>query len=136
MRQLAFMLVRPQSRGRQRVGRRFSGGRVRRQRHQGRGVFLRTSRRGLNGPEDLPETLTFELVDSPCAPGAGELADVPEVRDLETGSTWNIEAGIATAGPLRGTVLQRAPYVSTFYWTWEDFNPNTVLLGDRFDELN
>ena len=99
-------------------------------------VFLRTPRRGLNGPEDLPETLAFELVDSPCAPGAGELADVPEVRDLETGSTWNIEAGIATAGPLRGTVLQRAPYVSAFYWAWEDFNPNTVLWGDRFDELN
>ena len=89
-----------------------------------------------NGPEDLPETLTFELVDSPCAPGAGELADVPEVRDPETGSTWNIEAGIATAGPLRGTVLQRAPYVSAFYWAWEDFNPNTVLWGDWFDELN
>ena len=99
-------------------------------------MFLRTPRRGLNGPEDLPETLAFELVDSPCAPGAGELADVPEVRDPETGSTWNIEAGIATAGPLRGTVLQRAPYVSAFYWAWEDFNPNTVLWGDWFDELN
>jgi hypothetical protein len=105
-------------------------------------VFLRTPRKGLNGPQDLPDTLTFELVEANEPPDTGELTDpadsqvVLEVRDLETGSTWNIEAGIATAGPLRGTVLQRAPYVSAFYWAWEDFNPNTVLWGDRFDELD
>ncbi|MCH7984610.1 MAG: DUF3179 domain-containing protein [Chloroflexi bacterium] len=92
-------------------------------------VFLRTPRRGFNGPEILPDTLTFELIEP------GDSTGPREVRDVETGSTWDIEVGVATGGPLRGTLLQRAPYVSAYYWAWEDFNPHTVLWGDRFDEL-
>ena len=95
-------------------------------------VFLRSPRRGLGGPENLPDTLTFEIINYDSSESSG----TREVRDKETGSTWDIEAGVATDGPLRGTLLQRAPYVSAFYWAWEDFNPNTVLWGDRFDELN
>ena len=93
-------------------------------------AFLRSPRRGFNGPENLPDTLTFELVDS------GESTGPREVRDVETGSTWDIEVGVATSGPLKGTLLQRAPYVPAFDWAWEDFNPKTVLWGDSSDVLD
>ena len=63
-------------------------------------VFLRTPRAGRNSPSDLPDSLTFEITDT------------GEVRDVESGSTWDTEAGVAVAGPLKGTLLQRAPHVS------------------------
>lgn len=87
-------------------------------------VFLRTPRPGLSGPADIPDVLTFEVTDS------------REIRDFETGSTWDIEAGVAVAGPLRGTLLQRAPFVSALDWAWEDFNPHTVFWGERSDHLD
>lgn len=93
-------------------------------------VFLRSPRRGLSGPGDLPDVLTFELTDSV------ELAGTRDIRDVETGSTWDIERGIATDGPLRGTLLQRAPYVSAYDWAWRDFNPHTAIWGDSSDELD
>jgi len=43
---------------------------------------------------------------------------------------------VATDGPLKGALLQRAPYVSAYYWAWEEFNPHTQFWGDRFDELD
>jgi hypothetical protein len=92
-------------------------------------VFLRSPQRGLNGPQDLPDRLTFELV---------PLAESPEkrvTRDVETGSLWDIEIGVASDGPFKGTLLQRAPFVSAYYWAWEIFNPHTPFWGDRFDEL-
>jgi len=98
-------------------------------------VFLRSPRQGFSGPNDLPDVLTFEIVDADGLTEVDGLTATREVRDVETGSIWDIEAGVAVRGPLRGTLLQRAPYVSAFYWAWEDFNPNTVLWGDRFDEL-
>jgi hypothetical protein len=42
---------------------------------------------------------------------------------------------VASDGPLKGTLLQRAPFVSAYYWAWEIFNPHTPFWGDRFDEL-
>ena len=105
-------------------------------------VYLRTPRRGFNGPENLPDILTFELVEPGGLPGAGGEPDVDDltvardVRDVETGSTWDIEVGVATSGPLKGTLLQRAPYVSAYDWAWEDFNPHTALWGDRSDVLD
>ena len=68
---------------------------------------------------DAPERLTFER----DATGV--------VRDLETGSTWNIQRGLATDGPLRGNVLQSLPYISSFDWAWEDFHPGTELWGEK-----
>ena len=94
-------------------------------------VFLRTPQPGLNGLQDLPDQLTFELVTLDDPPDISKT-----VRDLETGSTWDIEVGVATDGPLKGTLLQRAPYVSAYYWAWEEFNPHTLFWGDRFDELD
>lgn len=87
-------------------------------------VFLRWPRPGFNGPDNLPGTLRFELTSS------------GDVRDMETGSIWNIEIGVATRGPLKGALLQRAPYVSAYDWAWEDFNPHTDFWGNRIDELD
>jgi hypothetical protein len=71
-------------------------------------VFLRSPRQGLSGPEVLPGVLTFEIVKHNETPEADGLPVVRKVRDIETGSTWDIEAGVATDGPLKGTLLQRA----------------------------
>lgn len=105
-------------------------------------VFVRRPQLGLGSTvseDDLPDELTFELIepDEPASPDASsDSRPAPHtVRDIETGSTWDIEIGVATAGPLKGTLLQRAPYVSAYYWAWEDFNPHTAFWGDRFDEL-
>lgn len=99
-------------------------------------VFLRSPRPGFNGPEFLPDTLTFELIEADELHDAGELTVARDVRDVETGSRWDIETGVAISGPLKGALLQRAPYVSAYYWAWQDFNPHTVLWGDRFDVLD
>ena len=55
------------------------------------------------------------------------------VTDIETGSTWDIKLGVATSGPLRGTVLQRAPFITSFDWAWEDFFPATTFWGSIDD---
>lgn len=80
-------------------------------------VFLRTA-----FDPDSPgnsRSLTFELNAS------GEL------QDVETKSTWDIERATAISGPLRGTVLQQVPYVSSFDWAWEDFYPSTRFWGEK-----
>jgi hypothetical protein len=95
-------------------------------------VFLRTPLSGAGGTQELPDRLTFELVDSTDAPNA------QRVQDVETGSSWDLEIGVATAGPLKGALLQRAPFISSYYWAWEDFNPHTSFWPNRegrFDEL-
>jgi hypothetical protein len=96
-------------------------------------VFLRTPQPGPNGSPELPDQLTFEQVES------ADSSNTKHVKDVETGSTWDIEAGVATAGELKGALLQRAPYVSSYYWAWEDFNPHTQFWPNRegrFDELD
>ncbi len=56
------------------------------------------------------------------------------VTDSETGSTWNLRLGVAIEGPLRGALIQRVPYVSSFDWAWSDFFPQTTFWGSRQDE--
>ncbi len=51
------------------------------------------------------------------------------LTDRQTGSTWDPVRGIAVAGPLRGQVLQKAPYMSSFDWAWYDFFPHTDFWG-------
>ena len=87
-------------------------------------AFIRSPREGFNSPDNLPDVLNFEIT------GTGE------VSDIETGSTWDLESGVATGGPLKGALLQRAPFVSAFDWAWEDFNPHTLFWGERSDQLN
>ncbi len=52
--------------------------------------------------------------------------------DQQTGSTWDLDRGIAVEGPLRGEVLQRVPYITSFDWAWEDFYPHSDFYrGDK-----
>ena len=48
--------------------------------------------------------------------------------DLQTGSFWDATRGIAIDGPLRGEVLQRVPYITSYDWAWEDFYPHTEFF--------
>ncbi len=90
-------------------------------------VFLRKPQARTDSADnraDLPDILTFELVDN------SEPAGKKSVRDIETGSIWDIDRGVAISGKLRGTVLQRAPFVTAFDWAWLDFNEHTDWWGD------
>ena len=51
------------------------------------------------------------------------------LTDRQTGSTWDPIRGIAVDGPLRGQVLQKAPYMTSFNWAWYDFFPHTDFWG-------
>lgn len=51
------------------------------------------------------------------------------LADVQTGSKWNLDKGIAVDGPLLGEVLQRIPYTTTYEWAWEDFYPHTEFYG-------
>ncbi len=48
--------------------------------------------------------------------------------DLQTGSFWDATRGIAIDGPLRGEVLQKVPYITSYDWAWEDFYPHTEFF--------
>jgi hypothetical protein len=80
-------------------------------------------RDGLGTPADdkveVPDLLTF----AKSADGI--------ITDVETGSSWDVERGIALDGPLRGTHIQKVPYQSSFDWAWNDFFPGAGLWGDR-----
>jgi len=47
------------------------------------------------------------------------------LSDRETGSAWDENLGLATAGPLKGEALQPAPSLTSFDWAWEDFYPDS-----------
>ena len=72
--------------------------------------------RRLNG-----RTLTFEP--------AGEREGVALMRDLETGSLWQVLTGQAVDGPLFGQRLERLPSHYSFWFAWSDFHPKTDLYG-------
>jgi hypothetical protein len=60
-------------------------------------------------------TLTFE----PAGP-----ADAPdEASDRETGTTWDLLSGRATAGPLEGATLVRLPATTWLLERWRGFFP-------------
>jgi hypothetical protein len=48
--------------------------------------------------------------------------------DRETGSTWDV-TGTAVAGPLQGEALQPVPAVTTFWFAWAAFQPDTDVVG-------
>ncbi|AXT86811.1 hypothetical protein C6I20_07260 [Aeromicrobium sp. A1-2] len=48
--------------------------------------------------------------------------------DRETGSEWNI-LGRATAGKLKGSVLDAVRHLDTFWFAWVVFHPETSLIG-------
>lgn len=51
------------------------------------------------------------------------------VTDEQTRSTWNAE-GLAIVGPLAGTQLEQVPAVTTLWFAWAAFQPDTVVQGE------
>ncbi len=51
------------------------------------------------------------------------------LTDTETGSTWDIFSGTATAGPLAGQQLKRIKSTTSFWFGWKDFHPDTHVYG-------
>jgi hypothetical protein len=51
------------------------------------------------------------------------------LTDEETGSTWDVFTGTATAGSLAGTQLERIKSTTIFWFGWKDFHPETLLYG-------
>jgi len=51
--------------------------------------------------------------------------DDENLRDEETGSTWDPTLGIAIAGTLKGEALRPIPYVPAFPSAWADFYPQS-----------
>ena len=66
-------------------------------------------------------SLTFESAEG----GAG----VAMMRDLETGSLWQVLTGQAIEGELFGETLERLPSHYSFWFAWNDFHPATELYG-------
>ena len=85
-------------------------------------IYLRTAQKLRDGAHDAPVSLTFST------------SEVERrFEDDQTGSLWDVETGIAVAGPLAGNVLQRVPFISSFDWAWKDFYAETELFGDPND---
>jgi len=53
------------------------------------------------------------------------------VQDAETGSTWDMQRGVATDGPLKGTKLVAAPAIVTFRIAWERFHPDSSTWAPK-----
>ena len=51
------------------------------------------------------------------------------MRDLETGSLWQVLTGQSIDGPLFGQRLERLPSHYSFWFAWSDFHPETELYG-------
>ena len=52
--------------------------------------------------------------------------------DVETGTVWSAQQGVATDGALKGAQLQQVPWVSSFDWAWRDFFPHSAFYrGER-----
>lgn len=66
------------------------------------------------------QTLTFSELES----------DTENMRDQETGSTWNRLTGLGIDGPLKGKALTKIPYTSSFWFGWKDNYPNTLVYGE------
>ena len=49
------------------------------------------------------------------------------LRDIETGSLWQVLTGQAVDGPLFGQRLERLPSHYSFWFAWSDFHPATEL---------
>ena len=51
------------------------------------------------------------------------------LRDVETGSIWDVARGFATDGELVGEALQPVPGSSSFDWAWRDFYPQAIFYS-------
>jgi hypothetical protein len=55
--------------------------------------------------------------------------DETAMIDVESGTTWDRLSGVAVDGPLAGTELERLKSVTSFWFGWVDFHPDTLLYG-------
>jgi hypothetical protein len=60
------------------------------------------------------QTLTFRL--------EGE-----RLVDVQTGSVWDVERGLALEGYHKGEALQSVPSLSSYDWAWLDFYPESEI---------
>jgi hypothetical protein len=68
-------------------------------------------------------TLTFTLSE-----------DLPaHLRDEETGSLWDVAAGAALEGPLKGRQLERVSAVPAFWFGWAGYFPNSRIWGEEVE---
>jgi len=51
-----------------------------------------------------------------------------EVRDRETGSTWDLGTGKAVGGPAKGAQLEEIVVHVAFWFAWSSFFPRTAVL--------
>ncbi len=49
------------------------------------------------------------------------------MMDGETGTLWQKATGLAVSGPMKGSRLERIPFMAAFWFAWTDFNPDTEL---------
>ena len=52
-----------------------------------------------------------------------------QLRDEETGTSWDALTGEALAGELQGTSLERVKSTGSFWFGWKDFYPETEVYG-------
>ncbi len=48
------------------------------------------------------------------------------LSDLETGTTWHAQRGIALSGPLKGELIKALAYTPAFEYAWRNFYPTTT----------
>ena len=58
-------------------------------------------------------------------------AEDGKVVDQETGSNWDLEFGVATAGEMKGQKLKALVAITSFKRAWTDFHPNSVRWKPR-----
>lgn len=51
------------------------------------------------------------------------------LRDVETGSLWEVQTGVAVEGPMKGESLPELSGPLVFWFAWSAFNPQTDVYG-------
>lgn len=59
-----------------------------------------------------------------------ELRTAPSgaLEDRPTGSTWDLDRGVALSGPLAGRELEELPVTTAYWFAWSAFYPNTAVV--------
>ena len=52
------------------------------------------------------------------------------IEDVETGSVWSPLEGRAISGSLEGKLLERVPYLHSFWYAWSAYRPETRLVRE------
>lgn len=79
-----------------------------------------------------PDTSATAVFDRRVADQTLTFAAGPQpntVRDIETGSTWDLFTGTAVAGPLAGEQLTPLKNSRSFWFGWKDLHPDTQVYG-------